>query len=255
MLKFLMEIHALFILKESGECIYNRIFSKQFENLQVNLITPLFSAFFVFSREVLSEQPEVLELGKYRFIFRKLKSYIFAIQADTAMSNVYIKNCLEKITEVFFVGLENRGWKEYEVINDLKFDAVIDDIIFGGVNILKKIDLYKKLEDYFNDLMVKDDILGAGLLSTTGEIIHSALPERILVTSLKELEFKYMSGISSLPEIFYSLENGQKVFSRMVHQAESEINFLVVILFKAKVLLGMAEITLQKIVKELENIW
>ncbi len=183
-----MEIHAVFILKESGECIYNRIFSKQFENLQVNLITPLFSAFFIFSREVLSEQPEILELGKYRFSFRKERDYIFALQADTSMSNIYLKNCLKKIPEVFFVGLESRGWKDYEVINDLKFDTVIDDIIFGGVNILKKIDLYKRLEEYFNDLMVKDDILGVGLLSTTGEIIYSALPERILVSSLKELE-------------------------------------------------------------------
>jgi len=247
-----MEIHAVFILRESGECIYNRIFTKQFDNLQVNLITPLFSAFFVFSREVLSEQPEVLELGKYRFSFKKEKSHIFAIQADTSISNIYIKNCLDKIAEVFFVGLENRGWKEYEIINDLKFDTVIDDIIFGGVNILQKIDLYKRLEEYFNDLMVKDDILGAGLLSTTGEIIYSALPEKILVSSIKELEIKYMSGISNIPEIFYSLENGQKVFSRVIHQSNNDLNFFVVILFKPSVLLGMAEITLQKVVKELE---
>ena len=249
-----MEIHAVFILRESGECIYDRIFSKKFENLQVNLITPLFSAFFVFSRQVLSEQPEVLELGKYRFCFKKEKSYIFAIQADTSMSNVYIRDCLDKITEVFFVGVENRGWKEYEVISDLKFDAVIDDIIFGGFNILKKIDLYNQLEEYFNDLMVKDDILGVGLLSTTGEIIYSALPEKILVSSIKELEIKFMSGISSIPQIFYSLESGQKVFSRVIHQEESELNFFVVILFKPSVLLGMAEITLQKVVKDLEKI-
>jgi len=248
-----MEIHALFILKESGECIYDRIFSKQFEDLPVNLITPLFSAFFAFTREVLSEQPEILEMGKYRFLFKKKKNYIFAIHADTTMSNVYLKNCLKKTIEMFLYSMEERGWKDYEVINDLKFDSVIDEIIFGG-NILKKIGFYKIVEDYFKKWIMKNEILGAALLSTTGEIIHSSLPNEILEGSLKELEIRFMSGTSRLPELYYSLENGQKVFSRLTSQKNTEINFFLVLLYESSVPLGMAEITTIKISNELENI-
>ena len=50
-----MEIHALFVLKKTGEAQYYRIFSKQFKDLEVYLISALFSAFFSFTKEVLSE--------------------------------------------------------------------------------------------------------------------------------------------------------------------------------------------------------
>ena len=105
-----MEIHALFVLKHTGEAQYYRIFSEQFKDLEVYLISALFSAFFSFTNEVLSEELDMLEMGKFRFVFKKEGNHIFAVLADTSVSIVYITACLDKISEVFFIGFESRGW-------------------------------------------------------------------------------------------------------------------------------------------------
>ncbi len=248
-----MDIHALFILKETGECIYSRIFTQKFEKLEVNIISPFFSAFFTFSKEILSEHLDMLEMGNYRFFFKKEKKYIFSLLADTTMSNLYLKSSLDKITEIFLYGMENQRWSVDELIDDTAFDTVIDEIIYGGSNIAKELVLYKKIEDYFKAKMKKNGIIGAALLSSRGEIFYTSLPKEILVSSLKEFEIKFISGITALPELFYSLENGRKVFSKQMTQTKGNINFLIVLLFESSVPLGMAELSLNRITKELET--
>ena len=247
-----MEIHVLYILKETGECIYSRIFSSQFENLQIGLISSFFSAFFTFSGQVLSEEIDRLEMGKYKFHFKKEKGYIFALQADITFSNLYLKSCIDKVIEMFFFSLKEKGWGSIEVIEDARFDSVIDEIIFGGGNLLKKIDLYKKVESFFERSMKKNDIIGAALLTSTGDIIHSSLPDSILVNSLKELELRFTSGTTWIPELFYTLKNGQKVFSKQIGNSTSGSSFIVVLLFEETVPLGMAELTLNRVAKDLD---
>ncbi len=247
-----MDVHALFILKETGECIYSRIFTPKFEKLQANIISPFFSAFFTFSKEILSERLDMLEMGNYRFFFKKEKSYIFAFLADTTMSNLFLKSSLDKVTEMFFYGLKNDRWSVDELIEDAAFDTVIDEIIYGGTDIAKDLVLYKKIEDYFKAKMKKNGITGAALLSSRGDIFYSSLPKEILVSSLKEFEIKFISGITALPELFYSLENGKKVFSKQMTQSKSKINFLIVLLFESSMSLGMAELTLHRVADELE---
>ncbi|MHA1147841.1 MAG: hypothetical protein ACTSR8_06310 [Promethearchaeota archaeon] len=255
-----MEIHVLYILKKTGECIYSRIFTSQFENAKIDLITPFFSAFFTFSNIVLSEEIDTLEMGKYKFIFKQqnqpggVQPYIFCLQSDITFSNLYLKSCLDQISEKFFLELKDYLWMSDEVVEDSRFDSIIDEIIFGGGDLIRKIDLYSKVEDVFKEFHNKQGILGAALLTNSGEIIYTSLPNQILISSLKELEIRFISGASFIPELFYSLEDGKKVFSKEVGNDEKE-HYMVFILFEDLVPLGLAELTLNKVAKALKEIF
>ena len=250
-----MEIHVLYILKQTGECIYSRIFTSQFENAEIDLITPFFSAFFTFSNIVLSEEIDTLEMGKFKFIFKKEnhaggQPYIFCLQADITFSNLYLKSCLDQISSKFFKELKDYLWMSDEVIEDSRFDSIIDEIIFGGGDLIKKIDLYSKVESVLNDFLHKEGILGAAVLTNSGEIVYTSLPNQILISSLKELEIRFISGVSFIPELFYSLEDGKKVFSKQVGEKEKE-HYMVFLLFDELVPLGLADLTLNKVAKAL----
>ncbi|MGV9202460.1 MAG: hypothetical protein ACOC44_00380 [Promethearchaeia archaeon] len=249
------QIHILYILKESGECIYSRIFSDQFQDIKIELITPFFSAFFTFSDKVLSEEIELLEMGDYKLLFRKNDNYIFSLQADNTMTDLFLNSRLDKIIDMFFFSFEEKGWNPDEVIEDPNFDSVIDEIVYGGVNLLKSIDIYRRIEGYFERAIKKNDIVGGALLTNTGQIIHSSLPDDILISSMKEMEIRTMSGFSRVPESFFTLENGQKIFSREIDydKKSDSVYFVVVLLFDKSISLGMAEITLNKIAKELKT--
>lgn len=246
-----MEIHALFVFKDTGESLYSRIFSRKYKNLRVNLISPLLSAFFSFSDKVLSEQPEVLEMGSLKLYFRKREGLFFSLLADASLNRLFLESCMKKILELFFYGMEEKKWQEGTLIEDEKLDSVVDEIIAGGTNLLKKLPFYLEIDQYFKKWIMKNEIVGAALITTTGDIIHNTLPKNVLMSAIKELEIRFTTGISNFPELYYSLENGQKVFSKMMIQEDSEVDFLLVLLFEKSVQLGMAQVRLNKVAEEL----
>ena len=63
-----------------------------------------------------------------------------------------------------------------------------------------------------------------------------------------------MVGALSLPEMYYSLENGQKVFSKIVDIPWKLDPLLLVILFDKNVPLGMAELNLGRLANTIVNI-
>ena len=87
-----MNIHSLFILKNTGVCIYSRNITSDFDNIDPNLITPFFSALFSFSANVISKQtPEILEMGGFRIAFKVKGEFIYAILADSTASLLFIQ--------------------------------------------------------------------------------------------------------------------------------------------------------------------
>lgn len=249
-----MKIHSLFILDTSGCCLYSRIFTEDFE-LNVNLITPFFSAIISFAENVISRKMEILEMSGLRFVFKKRAQYIFAILADNTVSLLFIFSRLERIMNIFFnLYYKKEVLEACQEIDDPNLDKRIDSIMKGEEEILKKKEFYIKVITLFKQQISKNEIVGACLLSTKGNIIYSSLPNQILVDSLRELEIRFMTGVETLPELFYQLENGQKVFSKIIKVDREDIDFLIVLLFESSVPLGMAEINLIKIGKLIEAI-
>ncbi len=251
-----MKIHSLFILKKTGVCIYSRNFTKEFDNIEVNLITPFFSAIFSFSENVISRKtPEILEMRELRFVFKVREDLIFSILSDSSASLLFVSTRLERISDVFFEEFPDSSQiKDYLQIENSKLDQMIDSIIRGEDEIYMSKTFYQKAIDMFKELMYENEIIGAALLTTKGNVIYTSLPNEIMVNSMKELEIRYMVGALNLPEMHYTLENGQKVFSKVVDIPWKLDPLLVVVLYDSTVPLGMAEVNLTRVANKITNI-
>jgi hypothetical protein len=249
-----MKIHSLFILNKAGACLYSRNITSDFDNIEPNLITPFFSAIFSFSESVISkETPEILEMGGFRIAFKVEGDFIYAILADSSASLLFIESRLISIGHEFKEFLEKNEVESYEVIDSAEFDAKIDSIITGEEELVSSQPLYKKIIDLFNRLMLENEILGAALFSINGKVIFSSLPNDILLSSLKELEIRHIVA-NEYAMTFYSLENDEKVFSRIINIPWKLDPLLIVVLYESSVPLGMAEVNLDKITKVIQNI-
>ena len=251
-----MKIHSLFILKKTGVCIYNRNFTKDFENIQVNLITPFFSAIFSFSENVISKKtPEIIEMSELRFVFKIQEDFIFSILSDSSASLLFVSSRLTRIADEFFDLFPDLSQvKDYQQIEEPKFDELVDSIITGEEEIDMSKLFYQKVINVFKDLMYQNEILGAALLSIKGNVIYTSLPNEILVNSLRELEIRYRVGAIILPEMYSRLENGQKIVSKIIDIPWKLDPLLIVVLYDTTVPLGMAEVNLDRIADKIINI-
>jgi len=250
-----MKIHWLFILNKSGVCLYNRHFTEEYKDIQVNLLSPFISAIFQFSQSVISRDLDELELGGLRFTFKVEDEFIFVLLSDISVSILFTSTRLIGISDVFFrLYYQLDKLREYQEIDNPEFDRKVDLIITGEKEVIKSREFYKKVINVFKNLIFENEITGAALLSSQGTIIYSSLPNEILQSSIRELEIRFTSGVLNLPESFYSLESGEKVFSSLVSDdISSGLNFFVVLLFESSVPLGMAEINLFKTMKVIKE--
>lgn len=250
-----MEIHSLYILKESGVCFYSRNFSDEDHKIKVDLITPFFSAILSFSENVVSKRLEVLEMSGLRFVFRKERGFVFVVLADDDANLLFIRSRLDKITQAFFRTFGNQfelEGNDCEVIENPKFDEIVDSYIHAedDENQVKSTGLYSKVIDYFKKLKNEHEILGAALLTTKGTIIFSSLTEDLLFRVMKELEIRYMTGTFDVPQLFYTLGNGQKVCERIISY-RNFISLLLVVQFEPNYQLGMVDYETETIAEKL----
>jgi hypothetical protein len=243
-----MKIHSLFILKNTGVPIYYRNFTNKFKDYDVNLITPFFSAIFSFSETIIKRKLEELEMSGLRLTFKEENEFIFVLLSDSSVSILFTSTRLISIADALFREYyQLNKLRQFKQIENPKFDKQIDSIIKGEEDLLASRDFFDRVIGHFKNLLHQSEIIGAAILSTKGNIIYSSLPTELLLNSVRELEIRFMSGTLTLPEMFYSLENGEKVFSKIISEGVGVFQFFVVLLFEKEVPLGMCEVSLFKI--------
>jgi hypothetical protein len=254
-----MKIYSLFILQEGGVCLYSKSFSDEFKDLQTNLITPFISAILSFSEKVISKKLKVLELSELRFVLRKERDFIFVIFSDSSENLLYINSRLEKIVVLFFqvynkIVVNGNYEKGFEIINTPDFNNQVESLILGidEINQMNKYDSYKKIIDYFTNLSSEREIVGFALLTSKGAIIYSSLTDDVFLRAMRELEIRYMSGIFDLPELFYTLTNGQKVCEKVLSY-QNFINLLLIVQFTKETSLGMMDYTTETIIEKIKS--
>ncbi len=272
-----MQVHSLFILLDTGICIYSREFTKRLKKVDTYLLSALLSALFSFSKELTSKQLDVIEMFDLKLAFKRKSKFIFVIISDETVSQIFLFDCLERISSHFLYFYEKLGpSRDYEVIKDKKVDLIIDSIAKGLTDPL----FYRspeKIQGYFKNLIMDNEIIGAAILSITGRIYYSSLPKKILVNSLKELEniskevlnevyevLEKRRSVKTIREIIKRgypkvsisvLKNGQKIFSKQVsHKKLLSRNYIIIILYDSKVNLGIAELSLMKIAKNIKKL-
>jgi len=250
-----MKIHCLFVLDEGGTCFYYRNYSEQFKDLKVDLITPFFSAIFTFSQKVVDRKLEILEMSDFRFLFIKEKGYIFVILADSQINLLFLKSSLNKIVTLFF--------QSYNTLFDESgcgfagnesFDKSIDTLISGydEISQVRSTGLYQKVVDYFKDLVFKNEILGAALLTTKGSIIYSSLSESLINRVMRELEIRFLTGTFDVPLLFYTLGDGKKV-CEVALSYRNFIQLLLVLEYAPEYELGMVDYQTEVVLEKLKT--
>ncbi|MFX1325405.1 MAG: hypothetical protein ACFE8N_10640 [Promethearchaeota archaeon] len=266
------KVHSLFILRDIGTCIYSRNFTDKFKEVDIDLVTNFFAALFSFVEEVTSERMENLEMVNVRLVFRSSKDFmkeqeenlIFCLMADTDVNSIFLRNNLFMIMMQFYnmydellpnrvkgtPKLVREARKDYIIIRNDDLDAIIDSIITGEWEIDSYKGYYEKVEEYLDDLITENEILGAALLSITGNIINSSLSQKILSHALKELEIRLQMVYLDPPLMIYVLEDGCKIFTKEIVNKE-----FLILHFESSISLGMCDITSSKIANHIGKLY
>lgn len=249
-----MKIHSLYILNESGACIYQRLFTEKFKEIPTDLVTPFFSAILSFSEKLISRKIEVLEFADLRFVFRPRDDFIFILLAYSTENLLFLNSVLEKISTVFLEKVKELNWVIDEVLINQELDVLIDQLICGEQEVLKfkSNPGYVKVLDLMGDLITEGEIIGAAILSEKGIIIYSSLSDDVLGRSMRELEIRYQTRSFDVPEHFYILKNGQKVSEKII-QCEDSSDFLLIVQFPSSAQLGMVDFTTENIVESIKD--
>jgi hypothetical protein len=266
------KVHSLFILRDIGTCIYSRNFTSKFDNINIDLVTNFFAALFSFAEEVTSERMENLEMVNVRLVFRSSKDFlenqeenlIFCLMADIDENSIFLRNSLFMIMMQFYNMYEDllpsrvkgtpklvrESRKDYIVIKNNDLDTVIDSIISGEWEIDSYKGYYEEVEDYLDGLIHENEILGAALLSITGNIINSSLSPKILSHALKELEIRLQMVNLDPPLMIYVLEDGCKVFTKEIVNNE-----FLILHYESSMALGMCHINSNKIANHIGKLY
>ncbi|MHA1912959.1 MAG: hypothetical protein ACW986_04655 [Promethearchaeota archaeon] len=254
------KIHSFFIFRDTGTCVYTRNFTDTFENLNIDLVTNFFAALFSFAEEITSEKMEILEMVNVKLLFVSSKdflekgtkeNFIFVIMADIAENRVYLKNCLFMIMSQFYNVYDDIvDVKDISIVKNKELDSIIDLVVSGNWEIDSYRQYYEDVERFTNDLISENEILGAALLSITGNNIFSSLSRKLITRALKELEIRLHLGDSNIPLTIYVLEDGCKVFTKEIVNKE-----YLVLHFDGSVPLGMCDITSNKIVNQIGELF
>jgi hypothetical protein len=273
-----MEVHTLFILQETGVCIYSSHFTKKLKELDTDLITGLFSALISFSKDITSRGLEIIEMIDLKIAFKVKQGLIFIMISDITVSSIFLVDCLEKISYWFLSYYNKLGpSREYCIIQDKMLDGVFKATIKGLIHPF----VYrspKTIIKYLNSLISNDEIVGAALFSINGTVFYSSLPKMLLIHSLKEFEYVAKQGFNELYDVWDKdlgereplkqvrervlnifpkekiilLKNDQKLFYKII--AHKTFTLIIVILFDSRISLGMADVNLQKISKNIKNL-
>jgi hypothetical protein len=251
-----MIIHSLYIIRQSGVPVYQRDYSIAMKNVDPNLLSSFFTAIISFSRAVILKEIDVLDVGDLRFFFENSKELTFILVTDTSYSVLLVRERLKLIGKAFFERFGSTFKNSDQVVEDKNFDQAIDAIIHLKDDYSPNI--MQPVQQFFADEILKGNFIAGALLSMTGTIYYSSLPAEYLHTSLKEIEIRIKTDATTrfkkrdMPKLILQLGN-RLIFSQSIFSEKLKAPVLVVLLFDATTNLGMADFTLETLLKELEK--
>ena len=90
------------------------------------------------------------------------------------------------------------------------------------------------------------------MFTVDGHVLYSSLPSNTLFSITKEFEVRSEKKLSSLKKMFLELENNQKICSS--YTDIQGMRFALVLFFSHKVKLGMGNLYLNDLVKEIKKL-
>lgn len=253
-----MKIHSIFVLKKGGVPIYHKYFSDDKMQTEIALISSFFTAILDFSRAVVKEDLDVMDIGNLRFFFKVHDSgnLIFVVMTSHNVSVLLIKERLKLIMKAFFKIANYHSCLETDcIIENKALDEKLETIVYLH-------DSYSEseIEPIKQEFEVEKDageIEAGALFTTKGEIYYSSLPNDFLHQALREVEIRAQSDTKTLkiklPRLIWRAGDSM-ICSQVIYSNKYQQLLVVSLLFDAvKTNLGMADFELEKIVSSIKQ--
>ncbi|MFX0006165.1 MAG: hypothetical protein ACFFA7_15925 [Promethearchaeota archaeon] len=117
---------------------------------------------------------------------------------------------------------------------------------------LSSMPLFQEIIKLLRGFVDDKEILGSGMFTTDGHILYSSLPSNTLFSIMKEFEVRTEKKLSNLKKMYLELENNQKICAFYIEI--QEMRFALVLFFSRIVKLGMGNLYLNDLVKEIRKL-
>jgi len=247
-----MNIHNVFIFRDSGICLYSRNFTNYYD-MEENLIASFVTALRSFTQEIVGKRIETIEMGNLKFTIIKKAEYLYGFLSDIKENVLLLEDIAEKINVQYlkYVKLHKVN-TTMEYIYSKDFDQIIDETL--DMILSKEFDLRKeaKIINYLKELNSTADVEGVILLTNKGKVIFSSLRSYNVNKLLKEVDFRVKIHNNAILKMFYMTKNNEMIFSENINDT-----YFLILMFNYKIKFGISEYCLKKagdfIKKTLEN--
>ena len=247
-----MNIHNLFIFRNSGICLYSRNFTSYY-NMEENLVSSFFTALGSFTQEIVGKTIESIEMGSIKFTIIKKNDILYGFLSGVEENMLLLEDIADKINNQYikFVKLHNVN-TTMEYIYSKDFDRIIDqtleDIMSNEFDLRKEAKIIK----YLKELISNAEIKGVILLTDKGKVIFSSLRSYNVKKLLKEVDFRVKIHNNAILKMFYMTKNNEIIFSENINDL-----YFLILMFNFNAKFGISEYYLKKagdyIKKTLEN--
>ncbi|MBD3188690.1 hypothetical protein GF325_17820 [Candidatus Bathyarchaeota archaeon] len=250
-----MRIHALYVLKKGGIPVYNQHFTQELEKTDTTLVSSFFTAILDFSRLVIEEELNVLEIGNLRFFFKQDNEcgLTFILITSNMASILLVKERLKLLLKAFFSFIDKNQCSNVEfIIENPELDKKVASVASFS-------DDYTEIEiSALRDIMEKErdegEIVAGALLSMQGEILFSNMPNEFLHQTLREVEIRAQATSQARkvrnPKLIYQAGTVM-IVSQVVYSNRYKGPVIINLLFDANITsIGMADFELENVVKK-----
>lgn len=236
-----MNIHNLFIFRNSGICLYSRNFTNYYD-MEENLIASFVTALRSFTQEIVGKRIETIEMGNLKFTIIKKNEYLYGFLSDIEENVLLLEDIAEKINiqYLYYVKLHKVN-TTMEYIYSKDFDRIIDETMDDILS--NEFDLQKeaKIINYLKELNSKSEVEGAILLTDKGKVIFSSLRSYNVKKLLKEVDFRVKIHNNAILKMFYMTKNNDMIFSENINDL-----YFLILMFNYNTKFGISEYYLKK---------
>ncbi len=118
------------------------------------------------------------------------------------------------------------------------------------LNNFTSLPLFQELINLLRASVDDKEVLGSAMFSFEGRVLYSSLPHGSLFDTIREFEVRSEKKLINIRRMFLELENSQKVCSE--YMKIRDLKFILVLMFSAKIKLGMGNLLLRELVKKIK---
>ena len=232
----------------SGICLYAKNFTNSY-SMDTNLISSFFAALMSFTKEVIGNKFQTIEMGNAKFIIFYKKSFFYGLLCNSDENAIFLETLVSKINSQFVRYItQNKINTEIQYVQDKELDMIFEKIVNDEFNAEYNQHKEAKITEFLKNMVLNDEIKGILLLTDKGNLIYSSLKRSISNSFLKEVDFRVKICNNSILKLFYTSKNKELILSEYV----AELYFIILI-FDINTKFGIADYYLHKAVKKIET--